>query len=285
MTKPPDVSETTRLPAATPTNGGSPPDRDAAAGERRPAPARTTPEPTGTGLNSRQGKQLALMAMLLVLIGSGVGFMVSLFSETQYAARAQLIYDVRELEPTGFLREDRNLTTQQLLLSSRALLEPVATPNGLTVEELDEKLDATIVEGSEIINMELRDPSRETGTALLTAVNDQYLQFVNSGGGQEDTRAYLEAQLAAVSEQITAAGESSEVSSLSARRTDLSSQLDALNLAGPQAQILVPPYSVEDAVSPQPLLAAAAGGLAGVLIAAIVIGLVARRWSQDTSRG
>lgn len=273
MTQPTDSTETTRLPATPPGSANN------GANTSRPVSPPSTPTGgTGLGLDAAQGKRLGLMAVLLVLIGAGVSFMGAALMESQYAARSQLIYDIREAEPTGFLREDRNLTTQLILLESRTVLEPVATTNGLTVEELDAKLTASVIEGSEIIDVELLAPSRGTGLLLANAVNERYLAVVNDDG-PDSTRAYLEGQLVAVQGQLDTATPE-EASSLADRRSDLAGQLDALNLAGPQATVLVPAYSAEEAVSPQPLVAAAAGGLAGVLIAAVVAGLVVRRWTK-----
>jgi uncharacterized protein involved in exopolysaccharide biosynthesis len=54
-------------------------------------------------------------------------------------------------------------------------------------------------------------------------------------------------------------------------------ELDLTGQQGPDAQVLTQPYSMPEAVFPQPLIAAGAGALVGVLVAAVVVGVSARR--------
>ena len=111
---------------------------------------------------------------MIVLLGAAAGFVASLQFPVQYAARAELVYLIGQEEPTGFLREDRNLTTQVILLRSRSVLEPVAATEGLTVKGLEDKFQVELVEGSEVIRLEVRDESREAGQAILTQIIDRY---------------------------------------------------------------------------------------------------------------
>ena len=57
-------------------------------------------------------------------------------------------------------------------------------------------------------------------------------------------------------------------------------RIDQLKLTGqdgPDAQLLTPPYSMPDAVFPQPLIAAGTGALVGLIVAGGVVAMGARR--------
>src|SRR6185312_10105182 len=207
-----------------------------------------------------QAVRLSLLALAIVVSGAVAGFVASLQFPVQYAARAELVYLIGQEAPTGFLREDRNLTTQVLLLRSRSVLAPVA--------------------GSEVIRLEVRDESREAGQAILTRIIDRYTT-VSRDVAPAETRAYLQAQLDEVRRRLAQPRlDGSERGALTERETTLLAQVDSLNLAGAQVKVVVAPYSAPDPVSPQPLLAAAAGALVGLLVAGTLVLVQARRWTR-----
>ena len=129
--------------------------------------------------------------------------MSSWLIQAQYGARSEILYTLREDQPTGFLREDRNLTTQVVLIDSRPVLEPVAVANGLTVNQLADKVTASVAEGSEIIEIEVRDADRREGLRLVNAVTRQYLAVAN--GTADENRTYLEDQLESIEAQLSVA--------------------------------------------------------------------------------
>ncbi len=227
-----------------------------------------------------QGARLLLLALVIVAVGGSASFVGSFLFPEKYAARAELIFLIGTEQPTGFLREDRNLTTQVLLLRSRAVVEPVAARNGLTVAQLEDKLVVGIAEGSEIINVEVQDSSRDVGTVLLRGIIDSYVS-VSGDVAPAATRQYVQGQLNDVRTRLAAPGlGTGERAALTERETGLLGQIDSLNLAGSQVKIVVPPYSVADAVSPQPLLAASTGALVGLVVAGGVVLWQARRWTR-----
>jgi uncharacterized protein involved in exopolysaccharide biosynthesis len=282
MTRPSDSDDVTSTavppPAAPPAqrrpfNGTSP--------LSRPSYGRALPQrPARRQLPPGQGVRLFLMALVIVALGGSVGFAGSFLFPTEYAARAELVYLLGAEQPTGFLREDRNLTTQVLLLQSRSVLEPVAAANGLTVQELEEKLDVELVSGSEVLRLEIDDQSREVGQSLLTQIIERYTVVANDVA-PADTRAYLESQLADVRARLTGPGlTAAERGALTERETALLSQVDSINLAGAQVKVVVPPYTAMDPVSPQPLLGLATGALVGLVVAGGVVLWQARRWTR-----
>jgi hypothetical protein len=235
-------------------------------------------------LTVAEALRLALIGLMILLVGTGAGYAGSLLLPEQYGARMQLRYNLTQAEPNELLREDRTLITQLVVLRSRPVLEPVASANGLTAEELSENTTAKIVESSEIIEVEIHDPSRERGQLMLQAIADRYIALAN-GPDENPVRNYLESQLREVQERLRRPNVSSgEAGGLAQREAALLAQLDTLRLTGPPAQVLTPPYSLAEPVSPRPLFAATTGALSALLVAALVVLLVARRWMLRRAR-
>lgn len=256
------------------TNGGrsaSTDDRGASAPGARPRMTR------------RMWTKLALLAVVLVVAGAGAGFGIGTLIPARYAAHADVLYALTREQPTGFLRQDRNLSTQLVLLSSRTVLGPVATETGVPVEDLAKALTTTVVEESEVIQIEFQDADPRRATQILDAVVTQYLA-VSNNDERADVRRYLEGQLTEVLDRIaqarTDADRQDELAPLVAREQQLRTQLDEIalsDLAGPGARVLVPPYAEIDPVSPRPLVTAVTGGLAALLVAALGLAFVVRR--------
>jgi len=119
---------------------------------------------------------------------------------------------------------------------------------------------------------------------------------------QSDVRGYLDGQLADLRIRIAdtlarqlelraqpgmdavkvaqVANAGSELSALVGREQAVASQLDQLEmveLAGPTPEVTTPPYALTKPISPRPLVLAATGALSGLVVAAGVVALVARR--------
>jgi Capsular polysaccharide biosynthesis protein len=215
----PDTGDIRGAPAADGTNG-------------TPSEGLARPIVRSHPLSSAQGLRLAQLGMVIVLIGAAAGVGAGFVLPTTYASRAELLYELTQYDPTGdSLRDDRALTTQALLVQSRTVLESVAAVDGIPVDDLAKKLTATVVSGSEIVQIQVDDQNRDTGVRLLTGIIQSYLGLA----------------------QIN---------------------------AGPQARVVVAPYSVTVPVSPGLAFTTATGGITALLIAAVVVGLLARRWSR-----
>lgn len=243
-------------------------------------------EPDGaqrrTSPTVRQATRLVLIAVALVVLGAVVSLVVALLLPERYAARTELVFDVTTDEPTEFLREDRTLSTQLVLIEGRSVLEPVAAAFGSSFDELSENVTARIVQSSKIIEVEVRDGSRERGVGLLGAINARYIETLGTGENVA-AREFLERQRSDVRSRMTTAP-AAALPALAEQERSLSSQLVAVELDrlnGPQARVVVPPYSVSDPVSPRPLYVMAAGALTALLIACGVVAFLARRWTRD----
>jgi hypothetical protein len=243
------------------------------------ATARHRPPLSGTNL------RLAVLCVIIVVVGAGAGCIVSLLLPKQYAARAEIQYSLSQAMPNELLREDRRLTTQLVLLRSRVVLGPVASENGMTPEDLAKDVSADVVNNSEIIEVEVRDRTRQRAQMLLTSVIGQYLTLANSDS-QDPVRSYLESQLSEVRKQLQAPEVSaSDTTQLAQREKALLDLLQPLQAkpstlqspSGPPARVLAGPYPVAEPVGLTPLFAAAAGATTAFVVAGLVVLLVARR--------
>ncbi len=268
------------------------------AGSRRP--------PSHRRLARAQLNRLTLLAVTIVLLGTGGGLLGALIWPPTYAARAEILYPISQDEPTGFLREDRNLTTQLVLLQGRAVLGPVAQAQGRTVEDdLENDVTVEVVETSEVIQIEARDSTPEGAVTTVQAIVDRYFDLERSEE-PSGAREYLEGELADVRSEMAdargrvlqlqgevaaglgasedLAGANDELQGLISRERDVQSQLDDTKIASasdPNARLLTPAYPVLDPVSPRPLLTGGAGALLGLVVAAGAVALVARRWIRN----
>jgi len=226
---------------------------------------------------------LALVAVLLVVIGAAVALGVTVLLPRHYVARTELIYQISAEQPTGFLREDRSLTTQVVLITSRTVLEPVAVAHGLQVDELTQRVSASIIEGSLVLDIKVEDRQPAVAVELASAISKRYLELVGTSD-QPDVRGYLVAQLEEAQRQLRAAPPNAlERPELAKRVSDVQQQLDQLQLrisTDSRAHVVVPPYALPDPVSPRPLVGVTTGAVAGLLVAAVVIGVAVRRRSS-----
>lgn len=245
---------------------------------------------------------LAALGVAVVIAGAIAGYVMSSMSPNRYGARAEVYYEISQEKSTGFLREDRSLTTQLVLAQSRAVLEPVAQANGITVDDLDDQLSVNLLGSSEVIRLQVEDASPERALVLVNAVVDQYLSLTRAQG-TDNARAYLEEQLAELDQLIDEQRDQinllaaqttnpedgkvlaarSELESLLAQKDSTIAQLDQLTvgqLTEQRIDLLTPGYVLDDPVSPRPKVAAAAGALAAMIVAAVLVAVIGRRWAR-----
>ncbi len=271
-------------------SGGVPPQR---------SPIRTEPvsDPSGGGGVTAR---LVLVALILILLGTGAGLVGALALPKTYGARAEILYPIGQDQQGGDpLRQDRNLSTQLVFLKSRAVLGPVAQQQGRQFKDLDEDLSVKVLQTSEVIQVEARGSTKEAARQTLQAVMDGYLALAGQPSGVTrnlDTQlAEARANTARIQTQVdqlttgVAAGTATQASLNDARaqltasvdrEKAIQARIDEINLtgrSGPNAQLLTPPYVLPDPVSPQPLIAAGTGALVGLLVAGGVVAVGARR--------
>jgi hypothetical protein len=252
-------------------------------------------------VRQRQLLRLGSIGLAITFLGLIIGYVVGRSGPDVYAARSEVLYEISQERPTGFLREDRSLTTQLALMRSRSVLNSVATATGMRVEDIESALTVALVGGSsEIIRVEVQHPSSAKALAIVTAVIDRYLT-VTQEQGTKDALTYLQeardrvtAEIAGKRSEINQfavpstgtatdprlAAAQSELTSLLSRSDSLSADIDNLTVGQRTQQrieVLVPAYTLADPVGPRPLLATAGAGLTAALIAAFVVAFLGRR--------
>jgi capsular polysaccharide biosynthesis protein len=247
--------------------------------------------------------------IVIVVLATVAGYGFAALGNKVWAARSEVVYELDAERPTGFLRQDRQLTTQLVTIRSHAVLEPVAAANELTVDELSKKVDASVVGESEVLRIEVHDGSPDRAETLAAAIASTYLS--TTPNGTADARAHLEGELATLDERIEQLGAQvveleqarladapandpsppltaeevtlqTEMQSLLDDRTEVRSRLEEVTvdeLREPQVELITEAYVLDDPVSPRPKLAAAAGALAGLLVAAVTVSVLV--WRQS----
>ncbi len=268
-------------------------------------------EPRRFNLRPLDLVRYTLYSLLIVALAATTGYLVANRAQPVYGARSEILFERRTENSTGFLREDRDLTTQLVTLRTRAVLGPVASANGLSIDDLAKKLHVGIVESSEVLRIQVDDRSRTRAKSLVGAISKQYIGGANSPASGE-TQRYLEDQLTKVSSETQrlsvrsaelergrlrrASGGNqnpiptpeqtlvdAEIKSLLDQRTELNGRLEAVNvdfINRPRVAQITKPYAMDSPVSPKPLNTAVAGALAGVVVAAIAVAALARRRGQ-----
>jgi uncharacterized protein involved in exopolysaccharide biosynthesis len=258
-------------PPPSDTTGASPVD------DQRPQPRRRR-------LSGRHCVWLALFGLSLVLLGAAAGFGVASLTPPTYAARADILYLLTREQATGFLREDRSLSTQLVLLKSRTVIQPVADDWHKPIDDVTQALDAVVLQESEDIHVQFVDADPDRAQKMLDAIVKRYLEISNNDE-RADLRNYLDSELKNVlaqERQVRSEGQvrAAEMGPLVDREQWLRRQLDELrlsDLAGPAARVLVAPYVETEPIRPQPLVAAGTGALAGVVVALVAVAMVGRR--------
>jgi capsular polysaccharide biosynthesis protein len=289
MTRPPDATRSggssnsgssASAPSGRQSLPGPPLSGPAGAPFRPPGPRFAPPPPPRRRLTPGQGARLGLLALVIIVLGATAGLAITLLLPTQYAARTLVEYNVSVENASDFLRTDRNLTTQTVLMTSRAVVGPVADANGISADELANRVDVTLLNAnsvnSEVIQVDVLNPDRAIGVKLADAIANQYLTVVKANSPAN----YIQSQLDDARRQLTSAPAANQPA-LQARVATLQGQLDTENITGNRATIVVPAYSVAAPAYPNATLAAATGALLGIVVAGLVVIGLSRRWTRS----
>jgi capsular polysaccharide biosynthesis protein len=247
---------------------------------RPPGPRFAPPPPPRRRLTGAQGSRLGLYALVIIVLGAAAGLAVTLLLPTQYAARTLIEYNVSVENASDFLRTDRNLTSQTVLLTSRAVVGPVADANNVSADDLAKRVNVTLLNAnsvnSEIIQVDVLSTDRATGVKLAGAIATQYLTVVKANSPAN----YIQTQLDDARRQLASATAANQPA-LQTRIATLQGQLDTENITGNRASVVVPAYSVAAPAYPNPVLAAATGALCGIVVAGLVVIALSRRWTRS----
>ena len=271
-----------------------------------PAPVPATPrsspdllalaifQPKRTSLKPRAIIALIGYVVATMLVAAMIAYVIAGMGTSVYGARSEIYYQITNPQSTGFLRQDRTLSTQLVALTSRDVLGPVAAANGTTVDALTKKVHAKVLQDSEVIQVEVDDPSSAQAQKLAGAVVTEYLkQAQNTSAAQ--AVAYLKTQLTNAEKQVDtltaqannnpgSVGIQNDLSSARDLRNSLQTQLNTATvnqLNQPVIQQLTQPYLLSKPVAPKPLRSAIAGALIGLVIAMVGVALLLRRRVAD----
>ena len=232
-------------------------------------------------LDGAQRGRLFGIVLSLVLVGALFGFMVSLAVPTRYGAITTIMYNVAGENTGDFLKSDRDLTTQTVLLTSRNVLQPVAQQNGIDPDDLTKNTTATVLQSSNVIQLEVKDETADGAVTLANAIAKQYLTASNASS----PKGFVQGQLADVQKQLTnppiTGNTPANTAALQARQAALQSQLDQMNLTSNQSTVLVPAYPLAKPVSPSGGGSALAGLICGLVIAIVTVITLSRRWTRS----
>jgi uncharacterized protein involved in exopolysaccharide biosynthesis len=255
--------------------------------------------PTGNRDDGPVMARLVIVALTIILLGVAAGLAGALVLPKTYGARSEILYPVSQDPQNDPLKQDRELSTQLVYLTSRAVLGPIAQKQGWQFDDLAKDVSVQVLNNSEVIQIEAHGATKLAALQTLQAIVNGYLTLSSQHTGifhnldmqLADAQANTTRLQSRVQQLTTAvpAGTATQASLDDARAqltasSDLEkaiqARIDELHLTGqdgPDAQVLTPPYSMPDQVFPQPLVAAGTGALVGVIVAAAVVGGRARR--------
>jgi len=232
-----------------------------------------------------------------IVIGCGIfAYGVSSMGTKQFGSRSEIQYPISaEIASGGFLRSDRTLQTQLVAIKSRQVLTPVAAKYHMTVDALAKQVVASVLQDSEVIRIEVDDPSQAKANEIAGDITVQYLKYANTAAGTNaKTEQYWDTTLKNLQKQRNDAVVALSNAQGAVQQQQLQAQLDDINNQIQNAQtqltasaiadlqtdhveaLTTEPYDVGK-VAPKPLRAGIAGALAGIMIAAGVVVLLIRR--------
>ncbi len=262
---------------------------------RRPT-ASTSPQPDLFDRPStKQVLGVLLLTFVLTMVGTQVGLASTLIFEPQWMARAQVQY-----------RGTAWTETQEVAVQSRSLVAPVAAEHGIDIKDFEEKLDAGLVPGTQIVQIDFVNPDPAVAESAVGQLADLYLDRI-SERTPETIRDTLQEELDTVEVELaqaelaldistridTPAGRADQaanqaiVNSLRARQNDLETrllenQIQSLDESVNGLPVLITePFVFEEQVFPRPKIFTAAGAVIGLLIG---LGFLGAQWNAMVRR-
>lgn len=243
-----------------------------------------------------------LLAQLLVLIVAGAAVAANLYADGQreiYGGRAEILYEGQEIRTA--VEGERQIATQLALLESASTLAPVARRFGITIEDLGEDLSVSSEAESNVLRATVANADPALAQQLTQAVAESYIDQVRAADAPEieQAKGFLKSSIEQLSKELAELEEGYEragsragagrnafdeqllaaMQSLQGRIGSLQdrlTELQVLQITDAGARILTPAYLLDEPLEPRPQRAAAAGGLAGLFLACLVLLVVAR---------
>jgi uncharacterized protein involved in exopolysaccharide biosynthesis len=242
-------------------------------------------------------RRLLVVAVALVVVNAVLAGMYSASGPAVYAAQADLIYNRSGTSPAQDI--ERELATQQVLLASRSHISEAAEAVGLEPGELSKRVEVEVVEDSRVLRLRVQHEEPERALRAAQDLVEAYQATVAEQSSAVDTsdeeRRLLQERIAALEERLgpvqrrraeigavdtPSAALSAELRDLEEEAGALRQQIAAhqlemtnsdvrgLQVSAAAVEVLTPPFVLDDPIGPQPLRAAVAGLLVGILYAA-----------------
>jgi capsular polysaccharide biosynthesis protein len=116
--------------------------------------------------------EVVALLVLPVAVAALGAFATASLSDPVYAARSEIVFDLRRLDWSG---AERYLETQKVVVSGRTLLAPIAETFDLPVLELERDLRVEKVGDSGVLRLQYRHPDPTLAQAVTKAITDRYL--------------------------------------------------------------------------------------------------------------
>jgi ElaB/YqjD/DUF883 family membrane-anchored ribosome-binding protein len=171
-------------------------------------------------LVQRLHRSLIAGAILIVVLSATAAFLFAQTRSPVYEARSDLLVD---LGVVGSQAEaDRMLASVVVIATSRAVLDPVATELGSDAVQLEERVEAEVVQRSQIIRISAVSRDPEEARATVEAVTDALVERGAGGGVEEAGPAGATRMLTEQIDELTAEREAIErqLSELERLQTD-----------------------------------------------------------------
>lgn len=116
--------------------------------------------------------QLALLALVPILVGSVIAFLVASLSPTLFAARSEIVVNVASMD---WSRAERFLATQLVVAKSRMTLEPISAATTIPLRDLEENVKVELIGASDVIAIQYANSDATLALEVVKAVTAQYL--------------------------------------------------------------------------------------------------------------
>lgn len=267
-----------------------------------PAAERTESAPGGGTARSATGRAPAarrrrwpvVLSVLLVLLPAGLAAGISAQQPPTYAAVADILY---EGDVSGSSESiERQLATQQVLLTNRSAIDAAAEQGGRSPEDLLDAVSVEIVEGSNVLRVRVEHGNRTGAVDLAQSLVDRYVAVVAErvSARREQQSKVVDQQISGLTERLVAIaarvgaiaaiadppptlvaeqrGLEEEAKVLRQQVADLqekvlASDVEDLQAGVGRAEVLSPPTALDQPVAPQPTRAGAGGALVGLALA------------------
>jgi len=221
---------------------------------------------------------LVVVALAVVALAAASGYLVANRSPTVYGAQAVIFYQGKRVDADDSPAE-RVIATQEALIKSRTVLQPVADEVGVPVSRLESALEVDTGQNN-VLTVTVGDEDPNRALALAQGVTERYVDLVASTASSsfDSSERSLQRRIAALERRAGRPGPVGE--NARARIGDFEQRLAQLELersSQARARAVTPAFVLGDPLQPKPERGAAIGLVAGALIAVVMVTLLARR--------